>query len=89
MASELTIRFIDVGRERRTWSAPLPCPADNIDGVLAVAEAEVRRRGGLLSRDVDVVYVPTTQQGSVYVGLVRKVGRFVVETTAPGAPEVG
>jgi hypothetical protein len=39
---------------------------------------DVRRKGGLLSRGMDVDYDPTNNVGTVYVGGFRPVGSFTV-----------
>ena len=78
-----TIEFERVGRDKRSWSVPCPCAADNQEMVEFVALKSVKAARALLSREIDTYYNAETRTGSVVVGGFRTVGTFkVVERAA-------
>ena len=63
----MKLRFIDVGRSKKTREADVP-----LDDVTI----EIRKKGGLMSREISVDWDPEKREGTIYVGGWRPVGTF-------------
>jgi hypothetical protein len=80
----MLVRFSNVGRNKKTWDAEIPCENGVLDGVAMLKS--IRKSGALMSRSVDIDDV-----GNIVVGGYRVVGRWdaieglrpVVEGTDP------
>lgn len=73
----MRIRFVDVGRDRKTWEAELPGRREPIEEIYsAVVKAKV-----LKSRGVEVVANDDGVSGVILAGA-HKVGRFEVVGSA-------
>jgi hypothetical protein len=65
----VTVHFVDVGRNKETWSVTLPRPLTH-----HALYREVRKNGRLLSQDIEF-----TDDGGIYVGLGLRVGSWRTE----------
>lgn len=69
----MTIHFLNVGRDKKSWNAEVP---DLSDRTLI---NQIRRQGALMSRDIDFNWNNADDGGVIYVGMFRNVGKFSVE----------
>jgi hypothetical protein len=74
--AKCVIDFVEVGRSIRSWTSQAMAPSD--EAILA----EIRRRGGLASRDVDIEWNDDGAGGVILVGGFRQVGTFRVRDEA-------
>lgn len=65
------IRFIEVGRSKRTWEEPLKRLTPDTIAML------VAKSGALKSRGIEIDLNIDTMSGSIYAGM-RTVGRFEI-----------
>jgi hypothetical protein len=70
---QTTIRFQDVGRSKRSWTSVLRPATD--ERILR----EIRRHGGLASRDIGAEISDDGRTGVVIVGGFREVGVFEID----------
>lgn len=66
------IEFVEVGRGRHTWTTRVKQLSH---GALLRA---VKQKGALMSSDIEFGFDDETQEGAIFVGGFRKVGRFRV-----------
>jgi hypothetical protein len=69
MALMVTVHFVGVGRSKDTWSVTLPLPLTH-----HALYREVKKKRALMSEDIQF-----TDDGGIYVGLVRRVGSWMTE----------
>lgn len=69
-----TIHFKDVGRGKAQWSQQFPAITED-----AIVKA-IRRKGALMSSDIDVEMSDNNLTGVIIVGGWRAVGGFTVES---------
>ena len=77
MSVHTKVTYRDVGREKRAWSTTFP--GEMCESMVEAIWIDVRKKGGLASRDLDVSYDPKASRGAVIVGGFRVVGSFTVE----------
>jgi hypothetical protein len=77
MVESTTLRFVGVGRGKKSWTSVLKPVTE--DGILR----EIRRHGGLMSRDVGAEISDDGTAGVVVVGGFREVGAFTIEPALP------
>ena len=78
---QVILRFLDVGRTKRTWEARLPLDGDAI-------VRHVAKSGALMSRCIEIDYDDETGTGVITAGF-RVVGRIVKVADAPRARRLG
>ena len=66
----MLIKFIDVGRDKKTWEEDIPLDDGLLDGVAMVKA--IRRKRALLSRGIEC-----SDDGLIFAGE-RAVGRWIV-----------
>lgn len=66
------IRFENVGAQHLTWDVVMTLPLSE-----DLLRTEIRRRGALGSREIDITENGETR-GGIYVGVFRKVGTWRV-----------
>ena len=67
------VRFIEVGRLKKTWAAAIPTDINGcLDGLAMIKS--IKKHKALGSRDIDF-----GDDGGIYVGGFRLVGRFEVK----------
>lgn len=76
----MNLKFSNVGRSKKTWTAEIdtdqPLPKIE-DGILA----EIKKHGGLMSRDIGIAYDTGFYCGNIYAGF-HKVGTFEIQEAA-------
>lgn len=76
-----TVEFVGVGRNNTSWSVSLDqMPTEPI------LERHVRKRGALMSRDIECVFDEDLEHGCIFAGM-RTVGSFRVRASDK-SPEV-
>lgn len=66
------IEFLNVGRDRKNWTANVNDPSES-----KIIEA-IRAGRALMSRDISITYEPDDNLGTIYAG-VRPVGNFTIK----------
>jgi hypothetical protein len=69
--SKVLVKFSNVGRNKKTWTANIPCEGGTLDANAMIGS--IRRSRALLSSSIDV-----DESGNVTVGGFRVVGRWDV-----------
>lgn len=75
-ALQVPVEFFEVGRDKRSWHATIvPTPA-------AILK-QIKKRGGLISRDIGLVWKEGDTGGQIVVGGFRAVGTFRLHVRPP------
>lgn len=69
----MKIAFKNVGRQKRNWEAEINTDRPDEEVAMDIAK-EVNKKGGLMSRDIDIDYTENWN-GRIYAGF-HKVGEF-------------
>ena len=69
----MKIAFKNVGRQKRNWEAEINTDRPDEEVAMDIAK-EVNKKGGLMSRDIDIDYTENWN-GRIYAGF-HKVGTF-------------
>jgi len=69
----MTINFIEVGRDKKSWSKSFPKGATE-DQIAT----EAKRGGSLMSSCVDAIIDDSGHGGEIIVGMMRTVGTFTI-----------
>lgn len=68
----VSVKFIEVGRNRQSWTATMKTVTMN-----AIVR-QVKQHASILSREIEVNFDQETRKGTLWVGGFRKVGDFEV-----------
>lgn len=75
----LTVEFIEVGRDKRTWTEVLRANPLDCDDIEAAVERAVSKSRALMSRDITAV-MTDVDRGDICAGM-RTVGTFRIDDT--------
>jgi hypothetical protein len=68
----MIVRFLEVGRERKSWASELTSLADR------ALIKEIKTHRALMSQGIDFAWSDDGTQATIFVGLWRRVGRLEV-----------